>query len=330
MKSAYFSIIIPVYNVEKYLHQCVKSVLNQTFEELEVILVDDGSPDSCPQICDEFAKEDTRVKVIHKKNGGLSDARNYGILEAKGKYLLFLDSDDYWSDLQALEKIYDDLMKYGENADIAIFQAQLLYPDGSVVPNNDYFAPNFNGMGKEEALRYMVENGLLIGSACSKVVKRSFLIEHSLFFKVGIKSEDIHWIVRVAKAMPKYQYTDQYFYMYRKGRVGSITTNIDYKHLCQLADILEEFSDETLYKNTVVKECILSLLAYQLTILMASAVNLNDPKERKQLITHIKKFEYLLRYNLHPKVQQVNKVKKFTGFYGVMFLLGIYLRYRKR
>lgn len=330
MENVYFSIIIPVYNVEKYLHQCVESVLSQTFSDFEIVLVDDGSPDRCPEICDEFARNDARVKVIHKENGGLSDARNYGIKAANGKYLLFLDSDDYWGDVQALEKTYKEILDYKENADIVIFQAQLLYPDGDIIPNSDYFVSNFNDMGKEEALRYMVENGLLIGSACSKVVKRSFLIEHSLFFKVGIKSEDIHWIVRVAKAMPKYQYTDQYFYMYRKGRVGSITTNIDYKHLCQLADILEEFSDEALYKNTVVKECILSLLAYQLTILMASAANLNDPKERKQLITHIKKFEYLLRYNLHPKVQQVNKVKKFTGFYGVMFLLGIYLRYRKR
>ena len=330
MENVYFSIIIPVYNVEKYLHQCVESVLSQTFSDFEIVLVDDGSPDRCPEICDEFARNDARVKVIHKENGGLSDARNYGIKAANGKYLLFLDSDDYWGDVQALEKTYKEILDYKENADIVIFQAQLLYPDGDIIPNSDYFVSNFNDMGKEEALRYMVENGLLIGSACSKVVKRSFLIEHSLFFKVGIKSEDIHWIVRVAKAMPKYQYTDQYFYMYRKGRVGSITTNIDYKHLCQLADILEEFSDEALYKNTVVKECILSLLAYQLTILMASAANLNDPKERKQLITHRKKFEYLLRYNLHPKVQQVNKVKKFTGFYGVMFLLGIYLRYRKR
>ena len=330
MENVYFSIIIPVYNVEKYLHQCVESVLSQTFSDFEIVLVDDGSPDRCPEICDEFARNDARVKVIHKENGGLSDARNYGIKAANGKYLLFLDSDDYWGDVQALEKTYKEILDYKENADIVIFQAQLLYPDGGIIPNSDYFVSNFNDMGKEEALRYMVENGLLIGSACSKVVKRSFLIEHSLFFKVGIKSEDIHWIVRVAKAMPKYQYTDQYFYMYRKGRVGSITTNIDYKHLCQLADILEEFSDEALYKNTVVKECILGLLAYQLTILMASAANLNDSKERKQLITHIKKFEYLLRYNLHPKVQQVNKVKKITGFYGVMFLLGIYLRYRKR
>ena len=95
MKSAYFSIIIPVYNVEKYLHQCVKSVLNQTFEELEIILVDDGSPDGCPKICDEFAKKDPRAKVIHQANAGLSAARNAGLKVATGTYITFVDSDDY-------------------------------------------------------------------------------------------------------------------------------------------------------------------------------------------------------------------------------------------
>lgn len=92
------SVIIPVYNVEKYLVECVESVLNQTYKNLEIILVDDGSPDRCPEMCDEYARKDSRVKVIHKKNGGLSDARNAGIDVATGEYISFVDSDDYVSE----------------------------------------------------------------------------------------------------------------------------------------------------------------------------------------------------------------------------------------
>ena len=93
--AAKISIIIPIYNVEQYLNKCIESVVNQSYRNLEIILVDDGSPDGCPSICDEWAKKDNRIKVIHKENGGLSDARNYGIEASTGDYLMFLDSDDY-------------------------------------------------------------------------------------------------------------------------------------------------------------------------------------------------------------------------------------------
>ena len=95
------SVIIPVYNVERYLAQCVDSVISQSYKNLEIILVDDGSSDNSPQICDDFAKQDSRIKVVHKVNGGLSSARNAGIEIAGGDYLLFLD----WSGLRALSKI---------------------------------------------------------------------------------------------------------------------------------------------------------------------------------------------------------------------------------
>lgn len=98
-----FSIIVPIYNVEKYLRCCVDSVLAENFSDYEMILVDDGSPDGCGKICDEYADKYPHIKVIHKENGGLSDARNAGIRAAKGDYLIFLDSDDYWADTNRLK-----------------------------------------------------------------------------------------------------------------------------------------------------------------------------------------------------------------------------------
>lgn len=111
------SVIIPVYKVEQYLDRCVKSVVDQTYKNLEIILIDDGSPDNCPQMCDKWEKSDFRIKVIHKKNGGLSSARNTGIEIAKGKYIAFVDSDDYIQK-EMYEKLYEAIEKY--KADMAI------------------------------------------------------------------------------------------------------------------------------------------------------------------------------------------------------------------
>jgi glycosyltransferase involved in cell wall biosynthesis len=117
MQSPLVSIIVPIYKVEPYLRRCLDSIVNQTYTNLEIILVDDGSPDGCPQICDEYAAKDERIVVIHKKNGGLSDARNAGLDICKGEYISFVDSDD-WVEEQYVEILFDLLTK--ENADIAI------------------------------------------------------------------------------------------------------------------------------------------------------------------------------------------------------------------
>ena len=93
--SSVISVIVPIYNVEDYLDRCVDSIINQTYSNLEIILVDDGSPDNCPKMCDDYAKKDSRIKVVHKENGGLSDARNAGMKVATGEYISFIDSDDW-------------------------------------------------------------------------------------------------------------------------------------------------------------------------------------------------------------------------------------------
>src|SRR5574344_122915 len=111
------SIIVPVYKVEPYLKRCLDIILNQTYKNIEIILVDDGSPDKCPQICDEYAKKDNRIIVIHQENGGLSAARNTGLDIAKGEYISFVDSDD-WVHLQYIEVLLTSALK--ENADIII------------------------------------------------------------------------------------------------------------------------------------------------------------------------------------------------------------------
>ena len=122
------SIVIPVYNTEKYLKQCIDSVKNQTYEDLEILLVDDGASDASPKICDDYAKQDVRIQVIHKQNGGLSDARNTGIKFSKGEYVLFLDSDDYW-DSKLLETMYKYILCY--QSDLIIFRYNIVNENGN-------------------------------------------------------------------------------------------------------------------------------------------------------------------------------------------------------
>ena len=105
------SVIVPIYNVEKYLARCVDSIVNQTYKNLEIILVDDGSPDRCPQMCDDYAEKDSRIKVVHKKNGGLSDARNAGMAVATGEYISFIDSDD-WIETSMFELLINNIFQY--------------------------------------------------------------------------------------------------------------------------------------------------------------------------------------------------------------------------
>mgnify|MGYP004604689013 FL=1 len=111
------SVIVPIYKVEKYLETCVMSLIHQTYENLEIILVDDGSPDKCPEICDAYEKKDDRIRVIHKENGGLSDARNAALEKTTGKYITFVDSDDY-VDAEYIEKLYNALIQYNASAAI--------------------------------------------------------------------------------------------------------------------------------------------------------------------------------------------------------------------
>ena len=123
-----FSVIVPIYKVEQYIHRCVDSILAQTYKDFELLLVDDGSPDNCPQICDEYARRDSRVRVIHKPNGGLISARNAGILAARGDYICYVDSDD-WTDENMLQFIHDTLAESPVPLDMVLFAAHNVFHD---------------------------------------------------------------------------------------------------------------------------------------------------------------------------------------------------------
>ncbi len=179
------SVIVPVYNVEKYLRHCVDTILAQTYTDFELLLVDDGSPDGCPQICDEYAACDPRVKVIHKPNGGLISARNEGIRAASGEYICILDGDD-WADVHMLQFIHDTAAKSPKPLDMVLFAAHNIYEDHveetlNNVPDGFYDRQRL----EKEVFPYLLTDtrkGLQVGviqaHTWDKAFKRELILEH--------------------------------------------------------------------------------------------------------------------------------------------------------
>jgi glycosyltransferase involved in cell wall biosynthesis len=176
------SVIIPIYNVEKYLKRCIESIIKQTYSNLEIILVDDGSPDGCAKICDEYKNKDERIVVIHKKNGGLSDARNAGLKVATGEIISYIDSDDY-VDLDMYEKMTKAMEE--KNADIVVCGTNIDYEDGHTKVKCEKEEKSFN---REEALIELNSFKSFDMAVWNKLYKRE--VVDKIEFPVGKKSED--------------------------------------------------------------------------------------------------------------------------------------------
>lgn len=205
------SVIIPIYKVEKYLERCIQSVINQTYTNLQIILVDDGSPDSCGKICDDYAKKDSRIEVIHKTNGGISDARNVGINKAKGKYIAFLDPDDYIVK-DMYETLYKNLIKY--KADISICKYQYIQEEKQLNFNND--SNNIFIMDKMQAMKELLINKTITNHLWNKLYKKDFF--NDIKFPNGKKYEDIYVMYLLFEKSSKivYQDTTKYIYINRE------------------------------------------------------------------------------------------------------------------
>ena len=271
------SIIIPVYKVEPYLHQCVDSVLAQTYKNIEVILVDDGSPDECPHICDQYANADARVKVIHQKNGGLSAARNAGVQCASGDYVAFLDSDDFWNDGTALERLVDRL--------------QITKPD---MLNYSYVkcdesgaetAKQFNSIKDmpleftdiHEQLAYLADHSLYIASACNKLIKKDLALTTP--FERGKTAEDMEWCAKLMKNASSFDFVCENFYCYRQ-RSGSITHSFSERNCMDLKDNILKCIAITDEASQSRKEFLAIYTAYQFgTFFAVQALATNCPKE---------------------------------------------------
>ena len=200
------SVIVPIYNVEKYLERCVDSIVNQTYRNLEIILVDDGSPDNCPKMCDDFAKKDSRIRVVHKKNGGLSDARNSGMKIASGECIVFVDSDDY-VDCNMIAKMYDVMLK--DDSDVVSCGVKWVDENGEVI--SEPTVDKNEILDTNEAMLEIIIDGKLKQHVWNKMYKTELI--QDILFEKGKYHEDVFWSYQVfGKARKTSVIVDSFYY----------------------------------------------------------------------------------------------------------------------
>lgn len=310
------SVIIPIYKVEKYLEECIISVVNQDYKNLEIILVDDGSPDLCPTICDEWEKKDSRIKVIHKSNGGLSDARNRGIDLATGDFIGFVDSDDVIK-----TSMFSNLLKVCKKykVDIACC-GRILFNDKTTL--GEKFGSEEKVYTTEEALKSSLIGQHVDVAAWDKLYKRDLF--KTIRFPVGEINEDTAIYYKLLDKSGKIAHTGTYEYYYRC-RAGSITQTsyriIDrvniFKHLDDLGQFIEKYypsANEAFYEYRAVN------IYYLMGRYLKS--DLKDDKEYKLLKKSLKQEKkYVLRNKTLPTKDKIISLGMNNGLYKIYLAL---------
>ena len=304
------SIIVPVYNVEQYIQRCLNSIINQTYKNLEIILVDDGSPDQCPQICDDYAAKDSRIMVIHKKNGGLSDARNAGLDICKGKFISFVDSDD-WIDTNYIKTLFDLLTE--TKTDIAI--GNFFKTDG--LKKNPTFPIQHRTLKPTEAIICCTRgNTPAFAISFSKLYKKELF--DNLRFPVGKYHEDEFTTYLLFYKSTSVAYTSQVLYYYYSRETSITASQHPY-------DALEAFEQRYLFFKEKGKNELLPHLLPPLCwlYLYCSFLERNNGSRQKEKEYHSK-----LQSNITDPV--FNKVPLFHRIPLKIFALfpGLYVFYR--
>lgn len=264
------SVIVPVYKVEKYLDKCVQSIVDQTYRELEIILVDDGSPDRCGVMCDSWAAKDARIKVIHKRNGGLSDARNAGLTVAKGKYIAFVDSDD-WIDANYVYYLYQAIQETGAGI-AACDSCTVMENDGMPLPL--WEEPTIQSCTPEEAIGDILQGKGFRAVAWNKLYHRQYL--EGECYPVGKHHEDEFFTYRILAKAEKLAYVDLPLYVYLQ-RGGSIMHTMSLKRLDALDAYLQRLEFlrvhfPKLYLSDKCTFCVSCTIFYRQGLLLSDSI----------------------------------------------------------
>ena len=293
------SIIVPVYNAEKYLRKCIESILNQTFKDFELILVDDGSTDSSGKICDEYALKDSRIKVIHKENGGLSSARNAGLDVAKGEYIGFVDSDD-WIEMDMYGELYRLIKE--NNTDISVCGINNIK---DIKYKNENLKEKIQIIKKEgEEFKKNRYGEYYLGVSVWNKLYRKEVIEDIRFLKDRIY-EDLPFGIEVFAKIKSYVYTSKKLYNYFQLNESTTRSKISLKHLSILKNTLycyEKVSEEykQMFLNNIVGNCI---------YICVVVVNEKSILENKNLLKGMKEI-LVSNKNLIKKIEYKNFKEK--------------------
>ena len=321
MTNPLISVIVPVYNVEKYLSRCVDSILGQTYANLEIILVDDGSPDSSGAICDEYAAKDRRIKIIHKKNGGLSDARNVAIDIAKGEYITFVDSDDYVAS-DYVETLYRLIEKYRCKAGVAWLRT---FHEGREADTNQppYIEKVFDRM---EGIEKMFYQELFDTAAWCKIYHRS-LFETGIRYPFGLLYEDLPTTYLLFLQTDKIAFCNHIIYNYLL-RANSIEGQpFKANKLDSALEILNMIQSHSTELKPIEKAVRCRLLSFCLHILLEMPAEYPD-KRKQVLIDYVKRkrWKVLTDYRARKKA----RVGALISYFGLCTTRKILNRVKER
>ena len=358
MNNPILSFIIPVYNTAQWLRPCVDSVLGQHTApgQIEIILVDDGSTDESPSICDAFGEKHPDIRVIHKKNGGLSDARNAGIAMAKGHYLTFLDSDDLIAP-EALSTLLPFLKREEDACPQLVFlEISDLLPDGATGDYGLHFQRDrLQNRSREEVLAYLSSLPKNPITACGKLIDRQLMAKNEYRFDPGWRSgEDLDFSLGLFMICQRFDCCGGDFYRYRRIREGSITHTTDLKKLNETLAIMEKWIRRAEDQQSPWREAIFAFLSYTYIVMLgvfcrvsdpphparepeathgeppgqSAAKNQGPPPDKKHTWRRLQKNKFLLRYGRGKKSRLIRVLHRLIGLKLTSVLLGRYLAWR--
>lgn len=312
------SVIVPVYNVEKYLPECIESIINQTYKNLEIILIDDGSPDNSGKICDEYAGKDNRIKVIHKKNEGVSEARNVGMEVAKGNYLTFVDSDD-WIESVYIETLLKTLME--NKADYVTCGYNRVYQNEIEKINNSGKRIVYD---TKEYLMNLLNVQLGYGFCHMKLIKRD-IIGNNKFDKKLVVGEDAFFNIKLCKNLKKAVVIEEALYNYRfnsNSVVRKYDANYVEKYRKSMEAMYNYIMDE--YKEEKeVKQCLYNYIAYHVLLIAVNyCFNPNNKNKIKSLksIYNVEIFKAAIENSNYKKMSLSRKITLFSLKYKLCYL----------
>lgn len=309
------SIIVPVYNVERYLSECLKSIVNQTYTNLEIILINDGSTDGCNNICEKFKGQDSRIKVFHKTNQGVSETRNFGITKANGEYIVFVDADDIMD-----EKLVETLLDGLSDCDIAICGYKELY-ENAIINHNIGVTKKINNI---EAIDKIFDRSYYGGYLWNKIFKTSIIKENNIKFSHNIGMlEDMLFVVEYMTRIKTIKLINQNLYYYRMRQSSAVwkkkMKNIEdmnncYNRINETLKLNNFYSKNFYYcvsmyylRNKKKLENIDKKIDYKKIVKLVYTSKEIEIKKKFKLIA-LGKFYFL--YNIYMK----NKIKKYTLF----------------
>ena len=312
------SVVIPVYNTEKYLDKCIESILTQKYNELELILIDDGSTDGSPKICDYYSEIDSRVRTFHQKNCGAASAVNTGISLSKGEYIVVVDCDDYIDG-----SLLDEVNKLTNDTPDLIIYRFCKFDDNAVYNESFNFDGIRNDENIDEKIKQLVKHDAFYCSWWSKAVRRSFLVDNEILINPDLFVCDIDWYYRVILKAKTLKMVNKPLYFYRQ-REGSVTAECKIRSLedsvYTISNITSALSDDK--NETNKKDAILNATAKNYCNTLLLYFRIKD-KKKKRYYNYLRSNRWLLHYDMNPRVRTINRLYKTVGFGSMMFCLMI-------